>query len=124
MASVSIENTKTGVSRKEGSRPARLAPNYWPFVIPALVVISAVIVFPWVFTLWMSVHRWTLGQEQSFIGFDNYIRLASDVRFWESLWHTLIYTVLSVVAPLFLGALAALVFDAQFPLRGFCAACS
>ncbi|ADY65402.1 carbohydrate ABC transporter permease [Agrobacterium tumefaciens] len=119
MASVSIENTKTGASRKERSRPARLAPNYWPFVIPALVVISAVIVFPWVFTLWMSVHRWTLGQEQSFIGFDNYIRLASDVRFWESLWHTLIYTVLSVVAPLFLGTLAALVFDAQFPLRGF-----
>ncbi|KJF66115.1 MULTISPECIES: carbohydrate ABC transporter permease [Rhizobium] len=119
MASVSIENTKTGVSRREGSRPARLAPNYWPFVIPALVVISAVIVFPWVFTLWMSVHRWTLGQEQSFIGFDNYIRLASDMRFWESLWHTLIYTVLSVVAPLFLGTLAALVFDAQFPLRGF-----
>lgn len=119
MASVSIENTKTGVSRKEGSKPARLAPNYWPFVIPALVVISAVIVFPWVFTLWMSAHRWTLGQEQSFIGFDNYIRLASDMRFWESLWHTLIYTVLSVVAPLFLGTLAALVFDAQFPLRGF-----
>ncbi|WP_425640072.1 carbohydrate ABC transporter permease [Agrobacterium radiobacter] len=119
MASVSIENTKTGVSRKEGSRPARLAPNYWPFVIPALVVISAVIVFPWVFTLWMSAHRWTLGQEQSFIGFENYIRLASDGRFWELLWHTLIYTVLSVVAPLFLGTLAALVFDAQFPLRGF-----
>ncbi|WP_425646871.1 carbohydrate ABC transporter permease [Agrobacterium leguminum] len=119
MASVSIENTKTGASRREGSRPARLAPNYWPFVIPALVVISAVIVFPWVFTLWMSAHRWTLGQEQSFIGFENYIRLASDGRFWESLWHTLIYTVLSVVAPLFLGTLAALVFDAQFPLRGF-----
>ena len=119
MASVSIENTKTGVSRREGSRPARLAPNYWPFVIPALIVILAVIVFPWVFTLWMSAHRWTLGQEQSFIGFENYIRLASDARFWESLWHTLIYTVLSVVAPLFLGTLAALVFDAQFPLRGF-----
>ena len=119
MASVSIENTKTGASRREGSRPARLAPNYWPFVIPALVVISAVIVFPWVFTLWMSAHRWTLGQEQSFIGFENYIRLASDFRFWESLWHTLVYTVLSVVAPLFLGTLAALVFDAQFPLRGF-----
>jgi multiple sugar transport system permease protein len=119
MASVSIENTKTSVSRKEGSRPARLAPNYWPFVIPALVVISAVIVFPWVFTLWMSAHRWTLGQEQSFIGFENYVRLASDARFWESLWHTLVYTVPSVVAPLFLGTLAALVFDAQFPLRGF-----
>lgn len=119
MVSVSIENTGTHASREKRSKPARLAPNYWPFVIPALVVIAAVIVFPWVFTLWMSAHRWTLGQEQSFIGFDNYIRLASDARFWESLWHTLVYTVLSVVAPLFLGTLAALVFDAQFPLRGF-----
>lgn len=119
MVSVSIENTATRTSQDKRSKPARLAPNYWPFVIPALVVIAAVIVFPWVFTLWMSAHRWTLGQEQSFIGFENYIRLASDARFWESLWHTLVYTVLSVVAPLFLGTLAALVFDAQFPLRGF-----
>ncbi|WP_210106581.1 carbohydrate ABC transporter permease [Neorhizobium galegae] len=119
MVSVSMENTSAGTRGAKRSKPARLAPNYWPFVIPALVVISAVIVFPWVFTLWMSAHRWTLGQEQSFIGLENYIRLAGDGRFWESLWHTLIYTVLSVVAPLFLGTLAALVFDAEFPMRGF-----
>lgn len=117
--SISIEHSATVTKDAQGSKPPRLTPNYWPFVIPALVVIGAVIVFPWVFTLWMSAQRWTLGQEQSFIGFDNYIRLASDARFWESLWHTLVYTVLSVVAPLFLGTLAALVFDAQFPLRGF-----
>jgi multiple sugar transport system permease protein len=30
-----------------------------------------------------------------------------------------LYTALSVIAPLFLGTLAALVFDVQFPLRGF-----
>ncbi|KQM31836.1 ABC transporter permease [Rhizobium sp. Leaf68] len=119
MVSVSIEHNAAVTKPAQRSKPPRLAPNYWPFVIPALVVIGAVIVFPWVFTLWMSAQRWTLGQEQSFIGFDNYIRLASDARFWESLWHTLVYTVLSVVAPLFLGTLAALVFDAQFPLRGF-----
>jgi multiple sugar transport system permease protein len=119
MASVSMENTSAGTRGAKRSKPTRLAPNYWPFVIPALVVISAVIVFPWVFTLWMSAHRWTLGQEQSFIGFENYIRLAGDSRFWDSLWHTLLYTVLSVVAPLFLGTLAALVFDAEFPMRGF-----
>lgn len=119
MVSVSVENAATARNVSRRSKPARLAPNYWPFVIPALVVIAAVIVFPWVFTLWMSAQRWTLGQEQSFIGIDNYVRLASDARFWESLWHTLVDTVLSVVAPLFLGTLAALLFDAQFPLRGF-----
>ncbi|WP_105422838.1 MULTISPECIES: carbohydrate ABC transporter permease [Neorhizobium] len=118
MASVSIETARTETGNKR-SKPSRLAPNYWPFVVPALIVIGAVIVFPWVFTLWMSVNSWTLGQEQTFAGLDNYIRLATDFRFWESLWHTLIFTVLAVVAPLFLGTLAALIFDAQFPGRGF-----
>ncbi|MCQ1855516.1 carbohydrate ABC transporter permease [Neorhizobium galegae] len=118
MASVSVETARTETGNKR-SKPSRLAPNYWPFVVPALIVIGAVIVFPWVFTLWMSVNSWTLGQEQTFAGLDNYIRLATDFRFWESLWHTLIFTVLAVVAPLFLGTLAALIFDAQFPGRGF-----
>ncbi|MGV1792722.1 carbohydrate ABC transporter permease [Rhizobium sp. A37_96] len=117
MASVSIE--ETAGTAKTRSKPQRLAPNYWPFVVPALIVIAAVIVFPWVFTLWMSVNQWTLGQSQSFVGWDNYVRLATDVRFWESLWHTVLYTVLSVVGPLIFGTLAALIFDANFPLRGF-----
>ncbi|TVZ73717.1 carbohydrate ABC transporter permease [Rhizobium mongolense] len=117
MTSVSIEAEKaTAISSR--SKPSGLAPNYWPFVVPALIVIAAVIVFPWVFTLWMSVNSWTLGQAQAFSGWDNYLRLATDTRFWDSLWHTVLYTVLAVIGPLFLGTLAALIFDAQFPLRG------
>ena len=88
-------------------------------MIPALVVVLAVIVFPWAFTIWMSANEWTLGQPRSFVGWSNYLRLWGDPRFWESLVHTLWYTLLSVVAPLFLGTLAALIFDARFPLRGF-----
>ncbi len=119
MASVSIETAAVARALpKKGSKPGRFAPNYWPFVVPALIVIAAVIVFPWVFTLWMSVNSWTLGQAQVFAGMDNYVRLAGDMRFWESLWHTVLYTSLSVLAPLVLGTLAALIFDAQFPLRG------
>ncbi|RWM74216.1 MAG: sugar ABC transporter permease [Mesorhizobium sp.] len=102
----------------EESQSVRLAPNYWPFVVPALVVVGAVIVFPWAFTLWMSVNRWTLGKSRSFAGMENYLRLASDPRFWESLVHTLTYTSLSVAAPMLLGTVAALIFDARFPLRG------
>jgi multiple sugar transport system permease protein len=113
-----METARSGRDTKARSKPNRLAPNYWPFVIPALIVIAAVIVFPWVFTLWMSVNSWTLGQAVVFAGLDNYIRLFTDFRFWESLWHTAVYTLLAVVAPLFFGTLAALIFDAQFPLRG------
>ena len=118
MAAVSMETARSDSAAKNGGK-LRLAPNYWPFVIPALVVIAAVIVFPWVFTLWMSVNSWTLGQPVVFAGLDNYVRLFTDFRFWESLWHTALYTLLAVVAPLFFGTLAALIFDAQFPLRGF-----
>lgn len=118
MASVSMETTRSKGTVNGRSKPGRLAPNYWPFVVPALVVIAAVIVFPWVFTLWMSVNSWTLGQSVVFAGLDNYSRLLVDMRFWESLWHTTLYTLLAVVAPLFLGTLAALIFDAQFPFRG------
>lgn len=100
------------------SKPVRLAPNYWPFVLPALVIICAVIVFPWVFTIWMSAHSWTLGQPRSFIGLDNYIRLATDMRFWDSLWHTIYFTLLAVGLPLVFGTIAALVFAETFPLQG------
>ncbi len=118
MASVSMDTARSEDTAHGRSKPGRLAPNYWPFVVPALVVIAAVIVFPWVFTLWMSVNSWTLGQPVVFAGLDNYTRLLVDMRFWESLWHTALYTLLAVVAPLFLGTLAALIFDAQFPFRG------
>jgi multiple sugar transport system permease protein len=30
-------------------------------VVPAAIVVSAVIVFPWIFTLWMSLQEWKLG---------------------------------------------------------------
>ena len=67
----------------------RLAPNYRPFVMPALIVVCAVIIFPWAFTVWMSANDWTLGQARTFVGAENYINLALDARFWESLWHTI-----------------------------------
>ncbi|TIS53271.1 MAG: sugar ABC transporter permease [Mesorhizobium sp.] len=118
MSATTPEQTGVTMQATEGSQTIRLAPNYWPFVVPALVVVGAVIVFPWAFTLWMSVNRWTLGQSRSFAGMENYLRLAGDPRFWESLVQTLSYTFLSVVTPMFLGTVAALIFDAKVPLRG------
>lgn len=96
----------------------RLGPSYWPFVVPALVVVLGVIVFPWAFTFWMSANEWRVGEAHRFVGFNNYLRLLSDARFLQSLWHTLLFTALSVVAPLVLGTAAALLFNRKLPLRG------
>jgi multiple sugar transport system permease protein len=94
-------------------------PSYWPFIAPALTVVLAVIVFPWAYTIWMSLHEWKVGSPPTFVGLANYIRLPSDARFVESIGHTLVYTTLSVVLPVALGTLAAVVFHNKFPMRGF-----
>jgi multiple sugar transport system permease protein len=92
--------------------------RYLLFAVPALVVTVAVILFPWLFTLYMSLHDWPLVGEKSFVGFANYRQLATDIRFLEAAWHTFYFTALAVILPVIFGILAAVVFHREFPLRG------
>jgi multiple sugar transport system permease protein len=94
-------------------------PSYWPFVTPALIVVLAVIVFPWLFTIWMSFNEWKVGSPIAFVGVANYVRLPADPRFVEAVGHTLVYTALSVLLPVILGTFAAVIFHIKFPFRGF-----
>ena len=103
------------------SRPgflARRQRSYIVFIVPALLVVGAVIIFPWLFTVWMSAFDWTIGSVAHFIGLENYLKLATNQRFLEAIVHTLYFTLLAVVVPLILGTVAALIFHREFPLRG------
>jgi multiple sugar transport system permease protein len=82
------------------------------------VVVVSVILLPWLFTLWMSVSEWKIGETHHFVGFANFLRLLSDDRFIQSIWRTLLYTALSVIAPLVFGTAAALLFNRKLPFRG------
>jgi len=97
---------------------ARRRRTYLLFVLPALLVVGAVIIFPWAFTVWMSAFDWKIGSVAHFVGFDNYTQLATNTRFLESILDTFYFTVLAVVFPLILGTAAALIFHREFPLRG------
>ena len=92
--------------------------RYFAFIVPALAIMLAVIVFPWLFTVFMSVHDWRIGQTHAFAGLDNYLALLADERFLASLLHTLYYGVLAVVIPLVLGVFSAVIFHKRFPWRG------
>ena len=93
-------------------------PRYWLFSLPAVLIIASVIVFPWLFTLYMSTQDWKIGGGQEFVGLQNFVDLARDPRFIESMGHTFYYTVLAVVLPILFGTAAALVFHREFPFRG------
>ncbi len=102
-----------------GLRGRNYARNYWAFVVPAGLVVFAVIVFPWLFTLYMSVHDWKVGGGVTYVGFANYLRLTEDERFLWSVVRTLYFTVLAVIFPVLLGVAAAVCFHRNFPGRGW-----
>jgi multiple sugar transport system permease protein len=109
-----------GVAAPATARQRRrnYARQYWPFIVPAGVVVFAVILFPWAFTLFMSMHEWHVGGERSFIGLQNFVRMGGDERFLLATARTLYFTALSVFFPVVLGVAAAVCFHKNFPGRG------
>ncbi|HEX9074964.1 MAG TPA: sugar ABC transporter permease [Anaerolineae bacterium] len=101
--------------RKKGYRRQSI---YLWFIAPAIITILAVIIFPWVFTVWMSLNDWQIGMKNSFIGLENFATLAGDARFLSTIPRTLYFTLLAVILPVILGVFAAEVFHQNFPLRG------
>jgi multiple sugar transport system permease protein len=79
---------------------------------------ALVIIFPWLFTLVMSVMDFKIGGSIEFIGASNYAKLAVDERFIDSIGRTIWFTILAVVLPISLGTIAAVVFHREFPFRG------
>jgi multiple sugar transport system permease protein len=112
-------STDTAVlPRTAAAAPRHLLPRYRWFIAPALVVLTAVIAFPWAFTIWMSVHEWQIGTPAAFVGLQNYVDLPHNARFIESVGRTLTFTVLAVALPLIAGTFSAVIFHEKFPLRG------
>jgi multiple sugar transport system permease protein len=99
-------------------RRRNYARRYWAFAAPAAIVVVAVILFPWLFTLVMSVEEWKVTGATNFVGLSNYAHMLNDERFLWSVVRTLYFTALSVIAPVVLGVFAAVCFATKFRLRG------
>lgn len=76
----------------------------WGLLAPALLVVTATLLYPLVQSFWYSLHEWNLGRTSTigpFVGIDNYrLILTDDPEFWHSVWVTLVFTVPSVVLTL------------------------
>jgi multiple sugar transport system permease protein len=90
------------------------------FVLPALSVITLVAVFPVFYVFYLSLHKRVLTFNISnFIGFDNYITLFADSRFWNALKNTIYFTGVSVAFELLLGLSIAVLLNRAFKGKGF-----
>jgi ABC-type sugar transport system permease subunit len=103
-----------GIERRE----ARLA---WTLVLPALLTILLVALFPLAWTLWESVHLHDLRMPwlgRPFIGLENYREAFREPRFWSALGHTGFFAVTSVGLELVIGLGLALALNRTFRGRG------
>jgi ABC-type sugar transport system permease subunit len=77
----------------------------WLLVLPSLVVILGVTVWPIISTLLLSFYNAPTGlaQTRTFIGLTNYLTLLQDSTFWDTIGRTLYFTIFSVGLELAVG---------------------
>ena len=92
----------------------------WLLIIPALLVLFLVFIYPIARAFWLSLFTENLGTQlqPEFSGLTNYLRMIGDGRFWQSMGNTAIFTIISVVLELILGLGIALVLNQSFRGRG------
>ena len=116
-----------------GLRAVRLPERWFAFslVLPALAGIFVVVVFPLVYSLWLSFTDVNLLRAGGpaiellgvrvplfrWIGLQNYARILDDPLYWSSLWRTLYFVGAFVLEATLVGLGMALVLNERFPGR-------
>src|ERR1700737_3831905 len=97
--------------RPRGGRP--LGP--W-LVLPSLVLIFGIVIYPLGYSLWISLHQMNLTSPgvTPFVGLDNYARGLASEPFWRGAAAPGLFSIVSVVLTIVLGLLVALVLNQRF----------
>ena len=84
------------------------------FVLPALIFVLVMMVFPILYTLRLSFSQWSMGSltPPRWIGLRNFTSLlVQDRRFWPAVGRTFAFTIIAVVIETVLGVAIALILN-------------
>ncbi len=98
----------------------RFDPFPYLLVLPALLILAVVFLYPLAYSLWLSFFNLNLnrpGRGMPFVGFGNYEQVLTDPDFYHALWLTVYWSVGSVAGQVLLGMAAALALNETFPGR-------
>lgn len=88
------------------------------FIAPSILLMLGVVAFPIGFAIVTSFQEYTRRQHQGFAGFDNYIEVLTNPKFYDSLAFTFQFTFTSVSLELFIGMGFALIMNAGMRGQG------
>ncbi len=101
--------------------PRKTVPSFrwllpWLFVTPALFIYVVVVVYPMVFSVYLSFFRWDgVAPTKVFVGLQNYVALlSSDPVFWIALTNNAIWLVAALILPTSIGLALALILNSKF----------
>jgi multiple sugar transport system permease protein len=85
-------------------------------ILPAVVLIGAVILYPIAYNVYLSFTEVPLNPNRApqWVGLGNYVELLTAARFWSAFTTTLAFTVGSTVLSTVVGLAVALLFDREF----------
>jgi len=82
------------------------------FILPIVVFLLAIVVFPLIYSLNLSLHLYNFMKPKwghPFVGLENYVYLFNDARFWNSVRVSLVFTFSSVSLEFVIGLGLALI---------------
>ncbi len=105
---------------RPGLRPLTQHLIGYVFVGPAALVLAAFLLYPIVYSLWLSFHEWNGYQAEwgAFVGLDNYLSLALDEVFWKAAINSILFVVWRTPLEVGIGFGLALLLNRKMPARG------
>lgn len=114
---------EVGLAARARAHPRRLQLRRqlvgYAFVGPALLTLAAFIVYPIVYSLWLSFHAWNGYQLEwgPFVGFQNYLSLARDEVFWKATLNSILFVAWRTPLEVGFGFGLALLLNRKLPGR-------
>ncbi|WP_062357479.1 carbohydrate ABC transporter permease [Herbidospora yilanensis] len=104
-------------------RRGRVAPERWAawgFLVPITLYLAVFHAYPLYRNVELSLRDYTVRSfvqgDAPFTGFANYLKVFGDATFWPALWHTAVFTAVSLAFQFSLGLALALFFVNNFRL--------
>jgi multiple sugar transport system permease protein len=90
----------------------------WILVLPALILIGSLVIYPIIYNIFLSFFEVKLKGQNVFIGLSNYWKVIQDPIFWKALFNSLVFVFFTTVGSTLVGLGVAIVMNKKFPLRG------
>ena len=127
---VSARDSQSSFTRRWDSLQAREARLAWVLILPTALIVFGLVVFPAVFSIWISFRDVTLKNlddvfRAPFVGLENYRFVVNDFAFkfqglqsWGAAVTSVVYSFSATILTLLIGLIASLLLNRPFRARG------